>query len=206
MKCDISSLLEALRRIVQGAKGDSVYISYRDVRLLCKKLKLDLPTPHQLHKLMKSFNAERNGVFTRGGKVTWILRRDSELWRLLEEDRLQEIKERLDPPPRPSLREAAEKIHAYIVGTLDSHKANVRQDNGLYRYSSSELIEALGLEPGKGSGAIVAGALSLLEEQGLVEVVEKRRTRNHSKKAGRTVYVIRVASRPLKNARFGEEG
>ena len=190
MKRDIESLLEALRRIVQGAKGDSVYISYRDVRLICKRLRLEPPTPHQLHKLMKAFKAERNGVFTRGGKVTWILRRDSELWRLLEEGGLQEIKERLDPSPS-GLQEAAEKIYAYIAETLNSHKANVRQDNGLYRYSSSELIEALGLEPGKGSGAVVAGALSLLEEQGLVEVVEKRRTRNHSKKAGRTVYVIR---------------
>ena len=91
MKRDIESLLEALRRIVQGAKGDSVYISYRDVRLICKRLRLEPPTPHQLHKLMKTFNAKRNGVFTRGGRVTWILRRDSLLWRLLEEGGLQEL-------------------------------------------------------------------------------------------------------------------
>ena len=177
---------------MQGAKGDSVYISYRDVRLICRRLRLEPPTPHQLHKLMKAFKAERNGIFTRGGKVTWILKRGSELWQLLEEGRLREIKDRLDPPPRPSLREAAEKIHAYITDSLDSHKANVRQDNGLYRYSSSELARVLGLKPGNVAGAIVTGALKLLEEQGLLKVAEKRRTRNRSKRTGKTVYIIKV--------------
>ena len=91
-----SSLLRALRYFVRRARGNCIYIKYKDIARFCIKRELVLPEPQKLHKLMRAFNVERDRVFVRGGKVTWILRRDNELWNLLLYGEYGEILKRVN--------------------------------------------------------------------------------------------------------------
>jgi len=85
------ALLDTLWYFVNRAKGNCIYIKYKDVARFCIKRELALPEPQKLHKLMRAFNVERDRVFVRGHKVTWILRRDNPLWTLLKRRRFLEV-------------------------------------------------------------------------------------------------------------------
>ena len=54
-----------------------------------------------------------------------------------------------------SLHSVAVRIYEYILETRDRHRLNVRQDNGLLKYTVRELAEVLGLEPWR-AGVVAA--------------------------------------------------
>ena len=86
-----------------------------------------------------------------------------------------------------SLHSAAVRIYEYILETRNRHRLNVRQDNGLLKYTVRELAEVLGLEPWR-AGVVVGNAMTLLHEHGLVKILRRKR-------GGKTyVYVIEVPS------------
>ncbi|RLE92250.1 MAG: hypothetical protein DRN04_10780 [Thermoprotei archaeon] len=85
------SLLRVLSYMVKRTRGNTLYVTYRDVYKICIRLNVKPPSPYKLHKLMKTYNVQKDCSFIRGGKVTWILRKNTVLWKLLEESMYTDI-------------------------------------------------------------------------------------------------------------------
>jgi len=80
-------------------------------------------------------------------------------------------------------KQLSRKLYDYILATRERHKLNIRQDNGLYKYSIIELKKVLGLD-----SQPVGYLMRILEAEGRIVIVEKRITRRGGH---RTSYIIR---------------
>jgi len=90
------------------------------------------------------------------------------------------------------LHGVAEKLWQYILRERDSHRLNVCQDNGLYRYTSVELSKVLGRKNYE-YGWVVGNAMTLLHELGKIRIVRRKRSiKSYGDR--KTVYVIEIPS------------